>query len=100
MAIWNDSRSSSIGRVGRGTPTGFLWIHALLIAVSGYLRRYYPAQFLAGLLNSQPMGFYSPALLISDAERHNVAVLPPDKAFAEAVGDALVVREGAEHASV
>lgn len=51
---------------------------ALLIAVSGYLKRYYPAHFLCALLNSQPMGFYSPAMLISDAERHDVTVLPPD----------------------
>jgi len=61
-----------------GFPESHAIAFALLIAVSGYLKRYYPAQFLAALLNSQPMGFYSPAVLISDAERHGVAVLPPD----------------------
>ncbi len=61
-----------------GFPESHAVAFALLIAVSGYLKRYYPAQFLAGLLNSQPMGFYSPAALIADAERHGVIVLPPD----------------------
>ncbi|MCA1667223.1 MAG: error-prone DNA polymerase, partial [Thermomicrobia bacterium] len=61
-----------------GFPESHAVAFALLIAVSGYLKRYYPAQFLCALLNSQPMGFYSAAMLISDAERHGVAVLPPD----------------------
>ncbi len=61
-----------------GFPESHAIAFALLIAVSGYLKRYYPAQFLAALLNSQPMGFYSPAVLIADFERHGVAVLQPD----------------------
>jgi error-prone DNA polymerase len=61
-----------------GFPESHAVAFALLIAVSGYLKRYYPAQFLCSLLNAQPMGFYSPAMLISDAERHDVVVLPPD----------------------
>ncbi len=61
-----------------GFPESHAIAFALLIAVSGYLKRYYPAQFLCALLNSQPMGFYSPAMLISDSERHEVVVLPPD----------------------
>ena len=61
-----------------GFPESHAIAFALLIAVSGYLKRYYPAQFLCALLNAQPMGFYSPAMLISDAERRGVAVLPPD----------------------
>ncbi len=61
-----------------GFPESHAIAFAFLIAVSGYLKHYYPAQFLCALLNSQPMGFYSPALLISDAERHGVVVLPPD----------------------
>ncbi len=51
---------------------------ALLIAVSGYVKHHYPAQFLCSLLNAQPMGFYSVGMLISDAERHGVTVLPVD----------------------
>lgn len=34
VAIWNDPRSWSAGEVGHGSPTGFLWVHALLIAAS------------------------------------------------------------------
>jgi hypothetical protein len=34
VAIWRDPRSWSLGEVGRGAPTGFLWIHALLIGAS------------------------------------------------------------------
>lgn len=34
VAIWNDPRSWSTGKVAQGTPTGFLWVHALLIAAS------------------------------------------------------------------
>jgi hypothetical protein len=34
MAIWNDKRAWSTGVVGKGSPTGFLWVHALLIGAS------------------------------------------------------------------
>ncbi|MEW2445909.1 SCO4848 family membrane protein [Micromonospora marina] len=34
VAIWNDERAWSAGAVGEGSPTGFLWVHALLIAAS------------------------------------------------------------------
>lgn len=61
-----------------GFPESHAIAFALLIAVSGYLKRHHPAPFLCALLNSQPMGFYSPAVLIADAERHGVAVLSPD----------------------
>ena len=61
-----------------GFPESHAIAFAFLIAVSGYLKHYYPAPFLCALLNSQPMGFYSPAMLIADAERHRVIVLPPD----------------------
>ena len=39
---------------------------------------YYPAAFTAALLNQQPMGFYHPATLVKDAQRHGVRVLPVD----------------------
>jgi len=61
-----------------GFPESHAIAFALLIAVSAYLKRYYPAQFLTALMNSQPMGFYSTAVLIADAERHGAMVLPPD----------------------
>jgi error-prone DNA polymerase len=61
-----------------GFPESHAVAFALLIAVSGYLKCYYPAQFFTALLNAQPLGFYSVAMLVSDAERHGVVVLPPD----------------------
>lgn len=50
---------------------------SLLVYVSAWLRLHYPAFFLVGLLRSQPMGFYAPATLVSDAERHGVDVRIP-----------------------
>ncbi|MCM3781078.1 error-prone DNA polymerase [Microbacterium hydrocarbonoxydans] len=51
---------------------------ALLVYASSWLKLHYPAAFLAGLLRSQPMGFYSPATLTADARRHGVEVRRPD----------------------
>ncbi|MEE6263748.1 SCO4848 family membrane protein [Plantactinospora sonchi] len=34
LAIWNDTRAWSTGQIGQGSPTGFLWVHALLIGAS------------------------------------------------------------------
>jgi error-prone DNA polymerase len=51
---------------------------ALLVYASAWLRLHYPAAFLAALLRAQPMGFYSPASLVSDARRHGAKVLRPD----------------------
>lgn len=53
---------------------------ALLVYASSWVKLHYPAAFLAGLLRAQPMGFYSPATLVSDARRHGVEVLRPDLA--------------------
>ncbi|MFT3796976.1 error-prone DNA polymerase [Microbacterium sp.] len=61
---------------------GFAESHALsfaqLVYVSSWLKLHYPAAFLAALLRSQPMGFYSPSTLVADARRHGVTVLRPD----------------------
>ncbi|GAA5152323.1 error-prone DNA polymerase [Microbacterium pseudoresistens] len=51
---------------------------ALLVYASSWIKLHYPAAFLAGLLRSQPMGFYSPATLTADARRHGVEVRRPD----------------------
>jgi len=61
-----------------GFPESHAASFALLVYASAWLKRHHPAIFLCGLLNSQPMGFYSPSMLIQDARRHGVAVLPPD----------------------
>lgn len=46
--------------------------------MSAWLRYHYPSEYLAGLLNAQPMGFYSPNSLVQDAIKHGVVVLSPD----------------------
>ncbi|HEX2180580.1 MAG TPA: OB-fold nucleic acid binding domain-containing protein, partial [Actinomycetota bacterium] len=51
---------------------------AYLVYASSYLKHYYPAAFLAALLNAQPMGFWAPRTLVMDARRHGVKVLGPD----------------------
>ena len=43
-----------------------------------FLKLFYPAQFLVGLINAQPMGFYPVEVLVNDTKRHGVAVLPVD----------------------
>src|SRR6266702_1918220 len=81
---------------------GFCKSHAAAFALTAYhtahLKLYYPAEFYVALLNNQPMGFYSPAVIAGDAKRHGVAILPVDvarsneKAIVEEcshVGDAL-----------
>lgn len=57
-----------------GFPESHSISFAYLVYASSYLKLYYPAAFAAALLGNQPMGFYSPASLINDARRHDVAV--------------------------
>lgn len=61
-----------------GFPESHSASFALLAYASAYLKRHHPAAFLAGLLRAQPMGFYSPATLVKDAQRHGVEVRPVD----------------------
>ena len=61
-----------------GFPESHATSFALLVYISAWLKHYEPAAFLAGLLNAQPMGFYSAAQLVQDARRHGVEVHPPD----------------------
>src|SRR5581483_3135687 len=60
-----------------GFPKSHSVAFALLAYESAWLRHYFPAEYLAALLNSQPMGFYQPHVLVGDAKRHGLAVLPP-----------------------
>jgi len=55
-----------------GFPESHSASFAHLVYCSGWLKHHYPAAFFAGLLNSQPMGFWSPQSLIADAKRHGV----------------------------
>jgi error-prone DNA polymerase len=61
-----------------GFPESHAASFALLVVVSCWLKHYEPACFLAAMLDSQPMGFYSPSQLVQDARRHGVEVRPVD----------------------
>jgi len=61
-----------------GFPESHSASFALLVYVSAWLKCYEPAAFTCALLNSQPMGFYAPAQLVQDAQRHGVEVRPAD----------------------
>jgi error-prone DNA polymerase len=63
-----------------GFPESHSASFALIAYASAYLKAHHPAAFLAGLLNAQPMGFYSSATLVKDAQRHHVEVRPVDVA--------------------
>lgn len=57
-----------------GFPESHAASFALLVYVSAWLKCHYPSAFYCALLNSQPMGFYSPSQLIQDARRHHIKV--------------------------
>lgn len=59
-----------------GFPQSHSASFALLVYTSAWLRRHAPAAFVAGLLNSWPMGFYAPAQLVNDARRNGVVFRP------------------------
>ncbi|MEA2413884.1 MAG: error-prone polymerase [Thermoanaerobaculia bacterium] len=61
-----------------GFPESHAASFALIAYASAYLKAHHPAAFYIALLNAWPMGFYHPATLIKDAERHGVTVLPID----------------------
>lgn len=66
-----------------GFPESHAASFALLAYASAWLRCHEPAVFLTALLNSQPMGFYTPAQLVQDARRRGVIVLPVDVAVSQ-----------------
>jgi error-prone DNA polymerase len=61
-----------------GFPESHSVSFAYIVYSSAWLKFHYPAAFLAGLLDSQPMGFWSPQSLVLDARRHGVEVHRPD----------------------
>ncbi|MGB8930229.1 MAG: error-prone DNA polymerase, partial [Anaeromyxobacteraceae bacterium] len=67
-----------LGFAGYGFPESHAASFALLVYASAWVKRYHPAAFTCALLDSQPMGFYSPHTLVEDARRHGIDVRPPD----------------------
>lgn len=88
-----------------GFPESHSASFALLVYVSGWLKCHHPEAFVAALINSQPMGFYSPRALLADAQRHGVEVRPVcvsasawDCTLEPTLGDDGVPAEGREAA--
>ncbi len=77
-----DDAEELFRRVAAFASFGFAKSHAAAFARTAYessfLKLFYPAQLTVGLVNAQPMGFYPVEVLINDAKRHGVAVLPVD----------------------
>jgi error-prone DNA polymerase len=61
-----------------GFPESHSASFALIAYASAYLKRHHPAAFYAAMLNCYPLGFYHPATLVKDAQRHGLVVLPID----------------------
>lgn len=61
-----------------GFPESHAASFALIVFVSSWFKRFAPAAFAAALLNSQPLGFYTPAQLLRDARDHGVELRPID----------------------
>ena len=66
------------GFEGYGFPESHAASFALLVYISSWLKCYYPDVFATAILNSPPMGFYQPAQLVIDAQKHGVEVKPVD----------------------
>src|SRR5690606_453913 len=66
-----------------GFPESHAASFALLTWASAWLKCHHPAAFTCALLNSQPMGFYSPSQLVQDARRHGVQVRPVDVRYSQ-----------------
>jgi error-prone DNA polymerase len=66
-----------------GFPESHAYSFALLAYQSSWLKCHEPECFLAAMLNSQPMGFYTPSQLIQDARRNSVQVLPADVSYSD-----------------
>src|SRR4029434_8439186 len=63
-----------------GFPESHAASFALIAYASAYLKCHHLAEFTCAMLNNQPMGFYSPAVLVKDAQHHGLRVLPVDVA--------------------
>src|SRR5262249_1197238 len=79
-----------------GFPESHAASFALLVYASAWQKAHYPAHFACALLNSQPMGFYSPATILYDAERHGVEVRDVDvtRSFWDSSLEARAIRIG------
>jgi error-prone DNA polymerase len=80
------------GFAAYGFPAAHAASFAQLAYASAYMRRHYPAEYFCGVLNAEPMGFYSPRLVLNEARRAGIEILPPS---IHRSGDGVLVeREG------
>ena len=61
---------------GYSFPKSHAAAFAVIVYQSAWLKHYYAAEYLCAILNAQPMGFWSPAVIVNDAKRHGITVLP------------------------
>lgn len=89
--ITGEEATQLYGQIEAFASFGFAESHsisfALLVYISAWFKLHYPAAFLAGLLRSQPMGFYASRTLVEDARRHGVEVWPVDVQHSRAHSD-------------
>jgi error-prone DNA polymerase len=78
MAFAQSIFSQVKGFAEYGFPESHAASFALLVYITSWLKCHHPAEFLVGMLNSYPLGFYSEGQLIRDAIRHGIEVRPPD----------------------
>ena len=78
-----------------GFPESHSASFAILAYASSYLKCHQPAAFIAGLLDSQPMGFYPPTMLVSEARKMGVTVRPVS--VIDSDWDSRVEEDGSEH---
>ena len=103
--VANEVYDTLVGFSGFGFPKSHAAAFGLLAYQSAWLRHHYPTEFLCGLLNEQPMGFYPPASLVRDAQRRGVEVLAPDvnesaaRCELEPIDDGHAVRVGLAYIS-
>jgi error-prone DNA polymerase len=76
-AVAEQIESDLRGFANYGFPESHAWSFALIAYATAWLKTNYPTEFYFGLLNSQPMGFYSVSTLLHDARRHDVPLQPP-----------------------
>jgi error-prone DNA polymerase len=88
-----------------GFPESHAASFALIAYASAYFKVKYLAAFTCAILNNQPMGFYTPAVLVKDAQRHGLRVRPLDVQLSDVVctveheaGDELSLRLGLNYA--
>ena len=70
---------------GYSFPKSHAAAFAVLVYQSAWLKRYHPQAFYCGILNNQPMGFWNPQIVINDAKRHGIKVLPVEVNASEGV---------------